>query len=71
MSVCALNDDPFRFDVKLCELFLLGVVIVVVVTGIDTDLNLRVKSRIYFICRVEAVAWKLERGHTTSSRELV
>ncbi len=58
-GIGALNNDPLGFDMKLGEfLFIIGsvagIVVVIVVAGIDADFDLGVETSIDFRSGVEA-----------------
>jgi hypothetical protein len=55
MSVCALNNNSLRFDMELCEFFLLGGIAVVIVAWVDANLYLCVETGIDIVRLVEAI----------------
>lgn len=58
MSIRPLNDHALWLDMELRKFFLVGGVGIVIVAGIDTDLNLRVETRVDFRRWIEAVVWR-------------
>ena len=57
MSIRSLNDHSLRLYMELCEFFLLGVVVTVIVTGVDADFDLCVKTGVDFRGWIDAVRW--------------
>ena len=57
MSIGSLDDDPLRLDVELCEFFLLGGIVAVVVAGVDADFDLCIQSGIDFRGWIDTVWW--------------
>ena len=57
MSIRSLNDHALWLNMELCEFFLLGVVVTVIITGVDADFDLCVKTGVDFRGWVDAVRW--------------
>ena len=57
MSIRSLNDNPLRLDMELCEFFLLGGIVTVVVAGVDADFDLCIQTGIDFRGWIDTVWW--------------
>ena len=57
MSIRSLNDHALWLNMELCEFFLLGSVVTVIVAGVDADFDLCVKTGVDFRGWVDAVRW--------------
>lgn len=57
MSIRSLNDNPLWLDMELCEFFLLGGVVTVVVAGVDADFDLCIQTGIDFRGWINTVWW--------------
>jgi hypothetical protein len=57
MSIGPLYNNSLGLNMELCEFFLLGGIVVVIVAGIDSDFDLCVKTGVDFRGWIEAVRW--------------
>lgn len=57
MSIRSLNNNPLWLDMELCEFFLLGGVVTVVVAGVDADFDLCIQTGIDFRGWINTVWW--------------
>ena len=57
MSIGSLDDHSLWLYMELCEFFLLGSVVTVIVAGVDADFDLCVKTRIDIRGWIDTVCW--------------
>lgn len=57
MSIGSLNNDSLRLYMELCEFFLLGGIVTVIVAGVDADFDLCIKTGVDFRGWIDTVWW--------------